>query len=201
MSGMDEAGGALAVVQSVFKAAARQARTGDPDNVRGRAEAEFRKLMESSGVDKVKLRVNGEDVGTMQMTYTKATEGPEVTDPEAYEKWLGGRGEETEELHLEWLTPEQRHTVAQTMRRMNPASVVPASRMPDAMARTLQEGPGATVLTAEGEVVDGMTWVRHPKAPKALTVRGCELGDVAAALGGMPASKVLGLIEGESDVD
>lgn len=191
----------LAVAQGVYKAVAAQVKTGDPDNLRGRAEAEFKALMDSDGVDKVKLRVNGTDVGTMSVSYSKATEGPEVTDPKAYDGWLGERGEETEELHLEWLTPEQRHSVAQLMRRMNPGSVVPASRMPEAMARTLQEGPNATVLTAEGEVVAGMTWVRHPKAPKALAIRGCEPADVSAALGGLPISEVLGLMEGDGNVD
>lgn len=192
----------LAVAQAVYKAVAAQVKTGSPDNLRGRAEAEFRELMEAEGVDRARLRVNGEDVGTMSVTYSKATEGPEVTDEADYEAWLGEHGEEAYDLHLEWLTPNQYHSVVRLMRRMNPSTVVPASRMPRAVEAGLREGPGSTVLTAEGEVVPGMTWVKRPKAPKSLAIRGCDPDVVRKALCDLPASEVLGLIEMEAqDVD
>ncbi len=186
----------LAVAQAVAKVVNAQVRTGDPDNLRGRAEAEFRELMDSEGADKVNLRVNGKDVGTMSVTYSKAHEGPEVTNEADYDAWLSEHGEEAYDLHLEWLTPEQYHSVVALMRRMNPPTVVPAARMPRAVEAGLQEGPGGSVLTAEGEVVPGMTWVRHPKAPKSLTIRGCEPEKVSEALGGLPASEVIGLVDG-----
>lgn len=192
----------LAVAQAVYKAVAAQVKTREPGNLRGRAEAEFMELYDRDGTDKVNLRVNGQTVGTMAVTYAKATEGPEVADDGSYEAWLSEHGEEAYELHVEWLTKNQLHAVVRLVQRMNPSAVVPASRMPRELESGLREGPGGTVLTADGEVVPGMAWVRHPKAPKSLVIRGCEPDVVSKALGDLPASEVLGLIEEETqDVD
>lgn len=191
----------FAVAQALYKAFAAAVRTKEPGNLRGRADAEFEAMFADTGADRVRLRVNGVDVGTMSVKWARECEGPEVASEAAYDGWLAANGEERFDFHPEWLTAEQRRKVADVMELMHPGSAACARVMPTAVADGLAEGPGGTVVTAEGEVVPGLAWVRHPREA-AGTVARVDVDKVAQAVGSLPASEVLGLIgEGEGNVD
>lgn len=190
----------LAVAQALYKAVGAQVSATTRGNLRDAADAEFRALGCSAGVDRVRLSVNGQEVGTMSTVYSRATEGPEVTDEGAYEAWLAENGEADFELHPEWLTREQRARVAALMRELSPSTVVPTHDIPPDVRSGLSEGPGGRVLTADGEVVAGMAWVRHPKAPRGVAVRGCEPEKVAKALGDALPGVVMGLLSDGGEV-
>lgn len=59
-------------------------------NLRTEIDDSMVALYESTGADRVKLNLNGQDVGTMSMTFTKPKQGVEmrVTDTEKLVKWL-----------------------------------------------------------------------------------------------------------------
>lgn len=190
----------LAVAQALYKAVAGAVSTKDARSLRRAADAELEALHTSSGADRVAMRVNGHDVGTLSVRYSKATEGPEVKDQLACERWLADGGHVEVELRVDWLTPNQRDRVERLMRDMNPSTVIERPTMPPDMERGLREGPGGRVVTADGEVVPGMEWVRRPKAPVGTTVRGCEPEDVAEALGDALPGAVMALLADGGEV-
>lgn len=59
-------------------------------NLRTEIDNSMIALYESTGADRVKLNLNGQDVGTMSMTFTKPKQGVEmrVTDTDKLVKWL-----------------------------------------------------------------------------------------------------------------
>lgn len=59
-------------------------------NLRTEIDDSMVALYESTGADRVKLNLNGQDVGTMSMTFTKPKQGVEmrVTNTEKLVKWL-----------------------------------------------------------------------------------------------------------------
>lgn len=59
-------------------------------NLRTEIDDSMVALYESTGADRVKIDLNGQDVGTMSMTFTKPKQGVEmrVTDTEKLVKWL-----------------------------------------------------------------------------------------------------------------
>lgn len=184
----------LAVAQGVYKAVAQAVSTKSDHNVRAEADDALADLLTTTGTDRVKLRVRGHDVGTLSVRYAKANHEPQVDDPEANAAWLAENGEDTYELHPEWLTKNQLERVARVMRDVNPASVVIRRVIRPEVREGLAEGPNGEVVTADGEVVPGMSWFDVPKHAVGTTIRGCEPGKVAAALGGALPETVIALL-------
>lgn len=80
--------GQLAVAQALYHELGRMVRTGDPDNLRGRADA----LLEDGVVDRVKLKVNGKGVGTLSARWAHARTYLRVEDRERFADWCTGDG-------------------------------------------------------------------------------------------------------------
>lgn len=53
----------LAALQSLYKLLGEVLSTKNPDGLRGQADARFRELYESTGIDRIRLTVNDEEVG------------------------------------------------------------------------------------------------------------------------------------------
>lgn len=191
-----EAFASLAVAQAVYKAVAGAVSTKDGSSLRAQCDRALADMYDVAGTDRVRLTVNGAEVGTLSVRYSKAAEGAEVTDEQAFEDWCAERYPVSYETHFDRLTPEQQRQVAEMMREMSPGSAVPCHEMPERDRAQLRQGPESEVITPDGEVVDGMRWVSRPKAPVGTTIRGCEPEQVAEALHGQLPQVVAGLLSG-----
>ena len=157
----------FAVAQALYKALAEQVKTGEPDNLRGRVDDELRRLNKEAGVDRIRLMVEGEEVGTMTLKKSKEATRLIVEDEIAFADWLftDGLGYFCEFLR----TPKCRPLV-------------------DYMT---------TALVTDGEVPRGCTAYTEPAHFEGTVVRGCEVERVAAALGmNLPQAVTYALNEG-----
>lgn len=84
----DEILGQLAMAQALYHELGRAIKTGDPDNLRGKADA----MLDDGVVDKVNLRINGKSVGTLSNRYSTPETFLVVEDAEKFAAWLAGDG-------------------------------------------------------------------------------------------------------------
>lgn len=82
----------LAIAQAVYKAVGAAVGTRDPDNLRGRCDAEARRAFEEDGVKSRDLRVNGVKVGTLTAKETADTRATvlRVKDRDDFTDWVEG---------------------------------------------------------------------------------------------------------------
>lgn len=80
----------LAAAQALYHELGRMVRTGDPDNLRGRADA----LLADGVTDRIKLSINGRSVGTLSARWSKPRRYLRVDDREAFADWCVGDGAE-----------------------------------------------------------------------------------------------------------
>lgn len=78
----------LAAAQALYHELGRMVRTGDPDNLRGRADA----LLADGVTDRIKLSINGRSVGTLSARWSKPRRYLRVDDREAFAEWCTGDG-------------------------------------------------------------------------------------------------------------
>ena len=93
----------LALAQALYKACGElvDSRGGarGASNLRTEADGQLRDLYETEGVDRVRLRVNGEPVGTLSARVSKPSSSTrvEVGDADAFAEWLAGDWEDCHE--------------------------------------------------------------------------------------------------------
>lgn len=97
--------GQLAVAQALYREFGRMVKTGEPDNLRGRADA----LLADGVVDRVKLKVNGKSVGTLSARWEHARTYLRVEDREAFADWCVGDGSA---YTREWIVRGMRGSIA-----------------------------------------------------------------------------------------
>ena len=95
----------LAVAQALYHELGRAVRTGDPGNLRGKADA----MLADGTVDRVRLQVNGKSVGTLSARWAHARRTLEVTDREAFADYALGEGIA---LTREWIAQGMRGSLA-----------------------------------------------------------------------------------------
>lgn len=157
----------FAVAQALYKAIGAQVRTGEPDNLRGRVDDMLRADYREKGTDRYRLKVGGTEVGTLSLKAGREQARLIVEDETAFLDWLFGDG-------LGYL--------AEFVRSPKGRALV------DYMA---------TAVVTDGEVPAGCSAYTEPAHFEGTVVRGCEIGDVAAALGlNLPQAVVYALTEG-----
>ena len=89
---------ALAVAQAMYKSLSEVVATKEPDNLRGRCDAELKEMFESDDPrvqkDKQPLTIGGVTVGSLSVVKTKGEDKDTVTvcDREAFERWACENG-------------------------------------------------------------------------------------------------------------
>lgn len=87
----------LAVANAMTSALGSVTSQRDPDSIRSRADLHLHEMFENDGVDRIRIRVNGVEVGTLSAKVTKPKVGVEtvVLNYEEFIEWLrtsdGGR--------------------------------------------------------------------------------------------------------------
>lgn len=82
----------LALAQAVYKAVGAMVATGDPDNLRGRVDWMLLDDYADKGTDRYRIKVNGEEVGSISARMAKQQTVYHVEDVEALTDWLAGDG-------------------------------------------------------------------------------------------------------------
>lgn len=169
MSGYRMASEDLAVLTGVYKVVGAAVATKDPENVRGAVDAQLRSLYETTGADRLTLKVNGKAVGRLSVKVTKpsSVERFVVSDAEEFRGWVecvsDSDAREFVRRHAEEFAREH-------------------------MAETGEIPDGCDVVTMEDE---GGQWA-------GTTLTGCTPEKVADALGvpSLDAVSVVGLLGG-----
>ena len=84
----------LIIEQAFYKAIAEDVATKNPDNLRGRVDAEYKDLYKETGAKSFDAKLNGEKVGTFSLTISKPTDSREeklceIDDIDALREWDG----------------------------------------------------------------------------------------------------------------
>lgn len=154
----------FAVAQALYKALAREVKTGDPDNLRGQVDGMLIEDYESKGTDRFRLKVNGEEVGTVSLKMAKSTVRIIVEDEASFMAWLVSDGIDSLERFIR-----------------SPKGQVLADFM-------------ATSMVVDGELPPGCIHYVEPARADGTVVRGCEVEKVASALGlNLPQAAVYAL--------
>lgn len=157
----------FAVAQALYKAIAAQVKTGEPDNLRGRVDDMLREDYKEKGTDRYRLKLNGAEVGTISLRAGREQTRLIVEDETAFMDWLFDDG--IGYLHEFIRSPKGRALV-------------------DFMA---------SAVVTDGEIPRGCTAYTEPAHFEGTVVKGCEIEDVAAALGlNLPQAMVYALTEG-----
>ena len=156
----------LAVAQAAYKALGAMVSASDPESLRGRVDGLLREDYEEKGTDRFRLKVNGQEVGTLSARFTKETHRLVVEDMGAFADWLVGDGRMYLELFLR--SPRGRGLV-------------------DACA---------AAIFADGEVPAGCAVYTEPPRFDGTVIKGCEPEKVAPALGMTLPQAVAGLLAG-----
>jgi len=157
----------FAVAQALYKAIAAQVKTGEPDNLRGRVDDMLRDDYKEKGTDRYRLKVGGVEVGTLSLRLGRAQTRLIVEDETAFMDWLFDDG--IGYLHEFIRSPKGRALV-------------------DFMA---------SAIVTDGEVPRGCTAYTEPAHFEGTTVKGCDIEDVANALGlNLPQAMMYALTEG-----
>ena len=157
----------FAVAQALYKAIAAQVKTGEPDNLRGRVDDMLRDDYKEKGTDRYRLKVGGVEVGTLSLRLGRAQTRLIVEDETAFLDWLFDDG--IGYLHEFINSPKGRALV-------------------DFMA---------SAIVTDGEIPRGCTAYTEPAHFEGTTVKGCDIEDVANALGlNLPQAMMYALTEG-----
>lgn len=154
----------LAMAQALYCELGKIVKTGDPDNLRGRADAELREDYESKGTDRYRIKVNGTEVGTLSARFTKQTVRLYVEDEDEFCKWLIEDG-------LGYLMSFIRTQKGQAL--------------VDYMA---------SAIVADGEVPAGCRAYEEPARWAGTVIKGCDLGKVSEASGVALPEAVMGFL-------
>lgn len=171
----------FAIAQAVYKAAAPQVKTKEPENLRGRLDAEIIDEYRKSGVKSKEIRVGGAKVGTLTL---KVSEDVEVVDGHAFFSWA----EQNDLMHYEididaeMLTDDQATAIYEFAKSICPNCVELHRRIGQWPTQGLMR-LGNQAVTEDGEVVPGVRWVDRPTST---VVRGCTPEEVSAALRQLP---------------
>lgn len=159
----------LALADAVGKAVGDMTSTRKNDNLRAHADAALAELYETTGASKMQVEVNGQEVGTFSIAFTKPIDAVdmEVYDTGAFARWLHDTDEGLDTL-------------------MGAISSTPVSSAVKSAAQ------------AYGFLPDGCRMVKvcEPKRPKGSTLRVDKL-KVAQAMGKQLPGAVAGLLGGE----
>ena len=81
---------ALALAQAMYKALGAIVSTRDPDSLRGRIDATMRERFESEGIDRMRLTINGTEVGRLSAKVSKRTREVHtyINDGVAFSRWM-----------------------------------------------------------------------------------------------------------------
>lgn len=149
----------LAVLSGAARVINGEVKTGVPDNLRGKVDAELRMDFENNGTDRRRITINGKSVGTLSVIMTEPREVREVgiEDFKAFIKWLT---ETDDGVDLLW--------------------TFVCSREVAPLLRCIED-----VLVVDGIVPDGCIVRTHdePARFKGTVLRGCKPQDIADALG------------------
>lgn len=170
MTGTEE----LAVLAAMDKAVRARAK-----EVRAEADDGLMSAYEGMGVEKVELRVAGEPVGTLQVTY--ASEGYEVADMAAFAEFglANGMARERKAIRADHMA-----AAIALLEEQMPEAVETVAEPVEGLDRMLDRAGGAVVAYGTSEAVPGVVW--RPKRPKGTMVRGCEPERVIPLLASLP---------------
>lgn len=90
----------LALLEALQKAAKKQTDPKNGDSLRSDADAALMKAYAADGTDRRRIIINGIEVGTLSMTFTKASESDElrIIDADELVRWLQTTDEGTDVL-------------------------------------------------------------------------------------------------------
>ena len=171
----------LTAMDKAVKAGAKEARA--------EADEGLMAIYEDMGVEKVELRVAGQPVGTLQVTY--ASEGYEVTDLAAFAEFgaANGMAAEKRAIRAEYMDAAIKIVEAHLPEAVE-VTVEPVGRMLDHVG-------GEVVAYGTSEVVPGVSY--RPKRAKGTMVRGCEPEKVIPLLASLPGGVEPLLLGGGAD--
>lgn len=150
---------ALAVLQGAAKVINEEIKTGVPDNLRGRVDAELRAGFEASGTDRLRIAINGKAIATLTVTMSEPREVREVAI-ENYREFIKWLTETDDGIDLLW--------------------TFICSREVTSLLKCIED-----VLLVDGIIPDGCVVRTHnePARVKGTVLRGCKPRDIADALG------------------
>ncbi len=160
----------LAVAQALYKELAKVVSTKDPRSVRSSIDAELKADYERDGTDRKRIVINGVEVGTLSAKIAKPSKERrfEVTDWEAFEKWIF-----TDDVELvKWFC----NYVGAHPREFAKWYFEQTGEIPDGCDLVEMTHPGGQ-------------WM-------GTTLRGCDIEKVGEAAGVRLASEVVALLEG-----
>ena len=148
----------------------------------GAARAQAFDAMDGAGVDKARVRVAGQEVGTATMVRRAFV----VTDPDAYGEWLDGSGlaDGPEYVDTRQMPADLAAEVIEHVRARHPEWVYTGQGTPD-LRKVARKGPNGTALAEGGEVIPGV----RSDVPAYVTVK-----DALDARKGLDAERVVALI-------
>lgn len=149
----------LAVFQGAAKVINDEIKTGRPDNLRGRVDAELLAHYEESGTDRIRISINGKAIATLTVTMTEPKEVREV-GIENYREFIKWLTETDDGIDLLW--------------------TFICSREVTSLLKCIED-----VLLVDGIIPDGCVVRTHkePSRVKGTVLRGCKPQDIADALG------------------
>lgn len=149
----------LAVFQGAAKVINDEIKTGRPDNLRGRVDAELLAHYEESGTDRIRIAINGKAIATLTVTMTEEREIREVAI-ENYREFIKWLTETEDGIDLLW--------------------TFICSREVTPLLKCIED-----VLLVDGIIPDGCVVRTHnePARVKGTVLRGCKPKDIAEALG------------------
>lgn len=164
----------LAIAQAFYNAFGKIVSTGVKDNLRGQVDKMMRDKYENEGAKSFDVRVNGKKVGTYSIIVSKPVHTTElrVVDHDSFAEWAVDNGY----AHSEEVT----------------------------VTNTVFDKDERTILgdsMKNGEIPDGCEWVTTDKdeAYKKGTIRGCNPGDIASAIGSALSDTAALLIDGSTE--
>ncbi len=174
----------LTAMDKAVKAGAKEARA--------EADEGLMAIYEDMGVEKVELRVAGQPVGTLQVTY--ASEGYEVTDLAAFAEFGAANGMAAEKRAIR---AEYMDAAIKIVEAHLPEAVEVTVEPVKDLGRMLDHVGGEVVAYGTSEVVPGVSY--RPKRAKGTMVRGCEPEKVIPLLASLPGGVEPLLLGGGAD--
>lgn len=149
----------LAVLQGAAKVINEEIKTGVPDNLRGRVDAELLAHYEEGDTDRLRISINGKTIATLTITMTEEREIREVAI-ENYREFIKWLTETEDGIDLLW--------------------TFICSREVTSLLKCVED-----VLVVDGIIPDGCVVRTHnePARVKGTVLRGCKPQDIADALG------------------
>lgn len=187
----------FALAQALEKKLSELVKTREPFNLRGKVDEIILSEYEQLGVDRLKLVICGEQVGSVTVKMTKGY--ADIQDYEKYNKWL----DENNFAHIEYvlnpdLIPEDD---LEKLKQEHPEwfediRVVDCDE--NSFLDHMVEAPdGSVVYEPTGETLDFVIWI--PEQPMGTMVKGCDPDKVLDILNkhGIEAPAIVGLLESE----